>query len=501
MQPHHVGEDVLISGEFRLAMYPTIIQGGMGVAVSNYRLARAVAQAGQMGVVSGTMLDTVLARRLQDGDADGTIRRAIGKFPVPEIAQRILREYFIEGGRKPDTPYKSVSMHSMKSAGLLIDLTVLANFVEVFLAKEGHEGLVGINYLTKIDLPTLPSIFGAMLAGVDFVLMGAGIPRAIPGILDRLSRQEPASLKIDVEGSSAEDCYTVEFDPRKYLIKQTDLKRPKFLAIVSSSVLALSLAKKSSGKVDGFVVEHHSAGGHNAPPRGGVRVDEHGEPIYGPKDEIDTDSFQKIGLPFWLAGGYGSPEGLRKALESGAKGIQLGSLFAFCNESGIEASIKREVIEWIQKEKPEVFTDPAASASGYPFKVVPVESSLSDELIYLNRQRICDLGYLRQAYKKEDGSVGFRCSGEPVNNFVQKGGKIEETCGKKCLCNGLMSTVGLSQVQKDGYLEPPLVTAGKYIGEIKRIVGQNRDNYSAQDVLNFILDKAAHPHTKPILTK
>ena len=34
---------------------PTIIQGGMGVAVSNWRLARAVARAGQLGVVYGTV--------------------------------------------------------------------------------------------------------------------------------------------------------------------------------------------------------------------------------------------------------------------------------------------------------------------------------------------------------------------------------------------------------------------------------------------------------------
>ena len=56
---------------------PTIIQGGMGVAVSNWRLANAVARQGQLGVVSATALDTVLVRRLQDGDADGAMRRSM----------------------------------------------------------------------------------------------------------------------------------------------------------------------------------------------------------------------------------------------------------------------------------------------------------------------------------------------------------------------------------------------------------------------------------------
>jgi NAD(P)H-dependent flavin oxidoreductase YrpB (nitropropane dioxygenase family) len=59
-------------------------------------------------------------------------------------------------------------------------VTILANFVEVFLAKEDHAGVVGINLLTKVQMPNLPSLYGAMLAGVDYVIMGAGIPREIP---------------------------------------------------------------------------------------------------------------------------------------------------------------------------------------------------------------------------------------------------------------------------------------------------------------------------------
>ena len=65
--------------------YRVIIQGGMGVGVSSWQLARAVSQAGHLGVVSGTALDNVLARRLQDGDQDGNIRRALRHFPNQEI--------------------------------------------------------------------------------------------------------------------------------------------------------------------------------------------------------------------------------------------------------------------------------------------------------------------------------------------------------------------------------------------------------------------------------
>ncbi|MGD8321328.1 MAG: hypothetical protein PVJ02_12765, partial [Gemmatimonadota bacterium] len=39
-------------------MDPVIIQGGMGVGISGWRLARAVSSRGQLGVVSGTALDS-----------------------------------------------------------------------------------------------------------------------------------------------------------------------------------------------------------------------------------------------------------------------------------------------------------------------------------------------------------------------------------------------------------------------------------------------------------
>ena len=74
---------------------PTIIQGGMGAAVSDWRLAHAVSSTGQLGVVSGTALDAILARRLQLGDPGGHMRRALAAFPFPDVAQGILDRYFI----------------------------------------------------------------------------------------------------------------------------------------------------------------------------------------------------------------------------------------------------------------------------------------------------------------------------------------------------------------------------------------------------------------------
>ena len=58
----------------------------------------------------------------------------------------------------------------------LAELSIVANFVEVFLAREGHGNPVGINYLEKIQAAILPCMYGAMLAGVEYVIMGAGNP-------------------------------------------------------------------------------------------------------------------------------------------------------------------------------------------------------------------------------------------------------------------------------------------------------------------------------------
>src|SRR5512141_2375267 len=77
-----------------VGVLPMLIQGGMGIAVSNWKLARAVSMRGQLGVVSGTVLDTVFVRRLQDGDPGGHMRRAMAKFPIAGVAERTLERFY-----------------------------------------------------------------------------------------------------------------------------------------------------------------------------------------------------------------------------------------------------------------------------------------------------------------------------------------------------------------------------------------------------------------------
>ncbi len=461
--------------------YPPIIQGGMGVAVSAWPLARAVSLRGQLGVVSGTGLDTVFARRLQLGDPGEHMAKALAHFPDEEVVQRVWDRYFIPGGKAKDAPFKSKPLPSVTLPKALTELIVVANFVEVWLAKRGHDGLVGLNLLEKIQLPTLPSLYGAMLAGVDVVLMGAGIPRAIPGILDQLAAGQVAEMKIDVAGGNQS---RVRFDPTAFSTRT--LPRPMFFAIVSSASLAQILARKTTPPVDGFVVEGPTAGGHNAPPRGALQLNEEGEPIYGERDLPDFEKFRELGLPFWLAGSYGTHDRLREALAVGALGIQVGTGFAFCEESGISADIKSEVIQRSQSSEVQVFTDPNASPTGFPFKVLQFPDSLSNPVVLEARKRVCDLGYLREAYYTPEGRIGYRCPGEPVEDYVRKGGDEAATKGRMCVCNGLMATVGFGQVRK-GTAEPTLVTAGDDVVHIARYLKPGHSTYSADDVIDALL--------------
>lgn len=464
---------------------PLIIQGGMGVGVSNWRLARAVSLRGHLGVVSGTAVDTVLVRRLEDGDPGGHVRRAMDAFPIPGIAERVSKRYFRATGRALDAPYSMLPMYRVGSPIVRDQVTMLGAFVEVWLAKEGHHGEVGINLLTKVQFPNLAVLYGSMLAGVDYVLMGAGIPRDVPGILDALATHGTATMRLEVEGAAPGSEPLLRLDPAAHwgATPAVAVTRPRFLAIVASNSLATMLARKASGRVDGFVIEGPTAGGHNAPPRGAMQLTADGEPLYGERDVVDLAKMSELGLPFWLAGGTGSPQALRSALDAGAAGIQVGTLFAFCEESGLAGTYKSSIVEHAERGDVAVYTDPLASPTGYPFKVVrwPDEPTKDGA----GRVRICDLGYLRSAYQRPDGRVGYRCPAEPVEAYVEKGGKREDTVGRRCLCNALMADIGHPQL-RGGQVEPALVTSGDDLQTISGFLG-GRTAYTANDVLDYLL--------------
>jgi len=467
---------------------PVVIQGGMGVAVSSWPLAQAVSQAGQLGVVSGTALDVVIARRLQDGDPGGHIRRALESFPVPAMAQRMLSRYFLEGGRAAGQPYHPVPKLGMDTSVAGLELSIVANYAEVWLAKEGHDGLVGINFLEKVQMATPSAAYGAMLGGVDCVLMGAGIPAEIPQLLDHLAVHEKCSLDLDVDGATID--YTVGLDPEALTGGGlAPLRRPMFLAIVSAHVLAAYLAREDATRPDGFVVEGPRAGGHNAPARGRPVLDDDGQPVFGPRDDADLAKVAAVGLPFWLAGGYSTAAQVAQARSAGAEGVQVGTLFALCAESGLDPAIRQEMLTELAAGELIVRTDPLASPTGFPFKVATLPGTMSEAEVYAARPRLCDLSYLRVPYEREPGDLGYRCPAEPVHMYVRKGGDVADTVGRKCLCNGLVAGVGLGQTRHDGYQELPIVTLGADLDGVRQMLSDRPEGWTAVQAVDRLLGK------------
>jgi len=513
---------------------PQIIQGGMGVQVSSWKLAREVARSGELGIISGTAMDVVLLRWMQDGDPDGLYRRALAAFPDQDMVKRFMDKYYIEGGKPADKPYRGLQMWTLGASQELREACVLGNFAEVWLAKHEDdgslvqspkgEGLVGINCLTKIQLPTIESLYGAVLANADYVIMGAGIPMEVPGILDALAKNDDCKLVIDVDGS--EEIHYANFSPKEFWtnakkpeLAEVELKRPNFLPIVSSVMLAQAMLKRASGAgptkgIQGFVIEMPTAGGHNAPPRGfrydaekkshNLSLNERGEPVYGPKDEVDLAKFKKStkDLPFWLAGYYARPEKLQEVLAIGGQGVQVGTSFAFAKESGLAAGPKEEVLRQVASGDLSVFTDPVASPTGFPFKVLELEDSLSEKAKYDSRPRVCNLGYLRTPYQDEKGKVGYRCASEPVADWVKKGGSVEATEGRKCLCNGLMANAGLPQIspfkvegEDNKYVEEILITAGDDVNQCRKYMKEGVYEYGAKDVIDYLLGRFKEEYT------
>jgi NAD(P)H-dependent flavin oxidoreductase YrpB (nitropropane dioxygenase family) len=325
-----------------------------------------------------------------------------------------------------------------------------------------------------------------MLADVDYVLMGAGIPAEIPHLLNQLADHKPCSLKIHVDGATT--AYSIELNPQILTGGGLPpLRRPMFLAIVSAHTLAAFLAREEATRPDGFVVEGPRSGGHNAPPRGHLVLDEDGQPVFGPRDDADFDKVVKIGLPFWLAGGYSTPERLKQAQSTGAVGVQVGTLIALSSESGFSRAVRQKLRTELAGERLVVRTDPLASPTGFPFKVASLPGTLSEMETCAARPRLCDLGYLRVPYERAPGIVGYRCPGEPVRTYLRKGGAIAETIGRKCLCNGLMATVGLGQTRRNGYQELPLVTLGADFGGVTEMITIHPEGWSATKVVSYLL--------------
>lgn len=504
-----------------------LIQGGMGVYVSNWRLARAVAieKPGiTAGTVSGTGLDVVYVRLLQLGDPGGYIRRSLSAFDHQfniNIGQKIIDRYFIEGGKSPTSRYKysPVQVVQMMDGGDVIppqsqddkpvllqmdketvELVIATAFAEVWLAKNEHNGNIFINLMKKVEIPLIFAMYGAMLAGVDGIVVGAGNPEGLPAVCSKLANHEAVTFDLPVLYREAGEKFQLHFDPKSVAdgnLTNTPLRKPAFLAIVSHENLVNALAQSATRAPDGFIIEHHTAGGHNAGPQGPMKIDEIGQPVYGVLDEPDLEAIRNAGLPFWLAGGYGSREKLMMAMKAGAQGVQVGSSFALAEESGIKPTYRSAIFDELKKDADEssmIFTS-QFSPTGFPFKVVQLADTLSEETVYQSRRRVCDIGLLQQRGISKPGEDGVRrmfhrCPAATEADFIKKRGLPQNSTGKRCLCNGLLAAVGLGQggIHNGEMMEEPaIVTLGNHLEGIRKFSRNGQYSYWAQDVVNDML--------------
>jgi hypothetical protein len=83
-----------------------------------------------------------------------------------------------------------------------------------------------------------------------------------------------------------------------------------------------------------------------------------------------------------------------------------------------------------------------------------------------------------------NGTFGFRCPAEPVDEYVAKGGNIADTVGRGCLCNGLNSTAGYGDEN-----EPMVITAGDDLSFLRSplLMPDINSSYTAAQAINYIL--------------
>ena len=433
---------------------PELIQAGMGAHISCARLANATSRLGALGVVSSVGLRHIVLQQVRTGDAE-TIEIA-KTFPIARYIEDLLS--YAPGGKR-HTRATPIDVSDAVKGALAKRLSVICAYIEVMRAKRGHRGMVGINVMWKCALTVLPSIYGALLAGVDAFLCGAGVPMELPEIVHRMRRGQ--NLDYDpLTGTNTHVHMRIDDDDSADLLSSKPM--PKLIPILSNFAFCKRLLDTWNKRVEGsrpdaFVLENHAAGGHNAQPRD--------KSEFGEADNINAyfDKVLALGVPVYVAGAFehgGSRKDLLYWQGRGAHGIQVGSRFALSAESGLRDDLKERTIQASREGTLQVLTDARLSPTGFPFKFVPVEGTLGDQSVRDQQKRGCDLGYLltSRTITQADGTERevYLCPAMPEDQYVSLGGDLADTVGRLCLCNALLATAGYNKPDR-----PALVTLGE----------------------------------------
>ncbi len=327
----------------------------MGVGVSLFPLASAVAREGGAGLVSSACLDRLVSKR------------AGKKFNAYEAA-----------------------------------------YEEVSRAREG--GYAGINIMWALFRDYNDSVKGALDAGADAIVSGAGLPLNLPAI------QPP---------------------------KDTAL-----IPIVSSA-RALEIICKKWEKLgyrpDAVVLEGPLAGGHL-----GFRIDDVElesnklENLFAPV----KDMAMKYGdIPVIVAGGIYTYEDIVRYQKMGAAGVQMGTRFLATEESNASAAFKQAVVA--AKDEDIVVAHRPGSPCGLPFRVIKQSPMYVSSLKQLRKPK-CDKGYVLQ--RDTEGKYTICGAKENNENFF-------------CICNGLLSSGGYNTDKEEA-----LYTVGTNASRVDRIL-------------------------------
>ena len=333
-----------------------IIQGGMGVGVSLYPLAKAVAREGGLGIVSSACIDRLVSKR---------------------------------NDKKVNT-YEAV-------------------YEEISLSKTPG-GFAGINIMGALARDFNESVKGALDAGADAIISGAGLPLNLPAI------QPP---------------------------KDTAL-----IPIVSSA-RALDIICKKWEKLgyrpDAVVLEGPLAGGHL-----GFRI-----------DQVDLESNRlenllppvkdmaiKFGdFPVIVAGGIYTHEDIVRFMNAGADGVQMGTRFLATEESSATAAYKEAVVQ--AREQDIVVAHRPGSPCGLPFRVIKQSPMYASSLRQLRKPK-CDKGYVLM--KDAEGKFTVCPAKEDNKDYF-------------CICNGLLSSAGYNPAEEEA-----LYTVGTNAFRIEKII-------------------------------
>jgi nitronate monooxygenase len=273
-----------------------IVQGGMGVGVSAQRLAGAVAAEGGMGTISSVDLrrhhpDLMVATR-------GCEDRADAKAHI-DAANLEALDREIAGARE----------------------------------RAQGRGLVALNVMRAVG-EYAASVKRALAAGVDAIVVGAGLPLDLPD----LAQDHPKALLIPI----LSDARGVQL-----VVKKWERKRRL---------------------PDAIVIEHpRLAGGH----LGASRIADLGDPRFDFDQVLPACRafFRQAGLerdiPLIAAGGVRSFEDIQRLQDLGADAVQLGTPFAVTAECDAHAEFKRVLAEARDEDLVE-FT----SVAGLPARAV-----------------------------------------------------------------------------------------------------------------------------------